>query len=196
MYKRLVDVREELLLGTDRGGRTNKAWKELIKLFQKFRPRRPLDGLILAIPAETFADETHASVERLQAMAEAIHRSIGELQTRLGMALPIYLVITKSESLPGFTQATALLSDEHLSEAFGWASPYPTGAAYSNEWCIEAINDLVPRIQDAVNECLALISVKEQSFNDAILLPTAIERLRANLDIFLGSVLRLSLIHI
>lgn len=188
----VVDVREEVLLGTDRGGRTNKAWKELIKLFQKFRPRRPLDGLILAIPAETFADETHASVERLQAMAEAIHRSIGELQTRLGMALPIYLVITKSESLPGFTQATALLSDEHLSEAFGWASPYPTGAAYSNEWCIEAINDLVPRIQDAVNECLALISVKEQSFNDAILLPTAVERLRTNLDIFLGSVLRVS----
>ena len=108
------------------------------------------------------------------------------------MALPIYLVITKSESLPGFTQATALLSDEHLSEAFGWASPYPTGAAYSNEWCIEAINDLVPRIQDAVNECLALVSVKEQSFNDAILLPTAVERLRTNLDIFLGSVLRVS----
>ena len=188
----VVDVRGEIIFGGTRGSKTNKQWSLFVNLFQRFRPQRPLDGIIIAMPAKSILDQTFNAKEALTETAETIHRSIGELQSKLGMALPIYLIITKSEDMAGFSEAASMLPDEYSSEAFGWASPYPSGAAYSNDWCEEALRELVPRVQTAINESLTLSNPNDNDRNDAILFPSSIERLKDSLEIFLGTVLRVS----
>lgn len=188
----IVDVRGDITFGNLGSKGSNKSWNSLISLFQKFRPRRPIDGLMLAIPADVLSNNHSSGKEQLNELAETFHRQIGDAQSSLGMALPIYLIVTKADHLSGFTEMTGLLRTEELKEAFGWSSPYMPGSAYSPSWCEEAIAALVTQIQDAITESLSDTGRRNDWRKRAILLPTAIENLKDNLYSFSETVFRIS----
>jgi type VI secretion system protein ImpL len=75
-------------------------WRGLLGLLREHRPRRPLNGLILAV---SILDVIHATVEDLEQQAKRLREKVQEAHALLEVRLPIYLVFTKSDLIPGFT---------------------------------------------------------------------------------------------
>ena len=77
------------------------AWLGFLDLLKRFRPGQPLNGAIVTLNA---ADLAHWNEEELGRYAAHVRERVWELYTRLGMRVPIYLMITKTDLLAGFTE--------------------------------------------------------------------------------------------
>ncbi|MBS0640266.1 MAG: type VI secretion system membrane subunit TssM, partial [Proteobacteria bacterium] len=101
-------------------------WETFLDLLKRTRPRQPLNGVLVAIGIDTVAQAPEA--ERL-ANARAIRQRLKELETRLGIRLPVYLLLTKSDRIAGFTEFFAELDRDRRSQVWGMTFPPTLGEA-------------------------------------------------------------------
>ena len=78
-----------------------KAWLGFLDILKRYRPRQPLTGVIVALPAP---DLLAADEGEVQAHARAIRARINEIAQRFGVRTPVYLLLTKMDLLAGFTE--------------------------------------------------------------------------------------------
>lgn len=134
----VLDVDGRYALSTTGDGSDERGWYGLLRLLQWYRPRRPLDGIILTIPASDLVGPDALSRHRLEATATALYHKLWEAQKRLGLRLPVYVVITKCDAIEGFGTLAGELPPALREQIFGWSSPYALGAAYAPQWLDEA----------------------------------------------------------
>ena len=92
------------------------AWLGFLDLLKRHRPRQPLNGAIVTL---SVADLVHWNAEELARYAGRVRERILELTTRLGVRLPIYLLVTKADLLAGFNEFFAELDAEGRSQVWG-----------------------------------------------------------------------------
>jgi type VI secretion system protein ImpL len=91
-------------------------WEAFLDLLARTRPRQPLNGVIVAIALNDVAQAPAA--ERL-AHARAIRARIKELESRLGVRLPVYALFTKADLIAGFTQFFDDLDESQRAQVWG-----------------------------------------------------------------------------
>ncbi len=133
----LLDVPGDLLLRAG-GGSDEAGWKVLLRLLQEHRTERPLDGVVLVVPAGDLVGPGRLGREALVAKAEAAFGKLWEAQKTLGMRFPVWVLVTQCDRVPGFRGVCARLPAPLRDEVFGWSSPYPVDAAFAPEWVDEA----------------------------------------------------------
>ncbi len=92
------------------------AWLGFLDLLKRHRPRQPLNGVIVTL---SVADLVHWNDEELARYAGHVRERAGELYTRLGVRLPVYLLVTKTDLLAGFNEFFAELDAEGRSQVWG-----------------------------------------------------------------------------
>jgi type VI secretion system protein ImpL len=93
-------------------------WTEFVDLIKRFRPRQPINGVLVTISASDLLGG-HGSEAELKHQATSIRARVGELQRYLGHPFPVYLLVTKSDLLPGFTQFFEDLDREQREQVWG-----------------------------------------------------------------------------
>lgn len=73
-------------------------WLSFLKLVKKFRPKQPINGLIIAITLSELLTEA----EQLEHHAQLIRERLQEISSTLGFIVPTTLVLTKCDQLKGF----------------------------------------------------------------------------------------------
>ena len=101
-------------------------WEAFLALLKRTRPKQPLNGIIVAIALADVVGDS-AGADRLL-HARAIRRRIVELETKLGVRLPVYALLTKSDLLAGFTEFFGDLDREGREQVWGITLPYRKGA--------------------------------------------------------------------
>ena len=96
-------------------------WRAFLELLQRHRPRRPLNGLIVVVSADELIGSDAAARD---ALARRLRERLQETHELLGTALPIYLVFTKSDLIPGFRQFHAQLDPAQRDEVLGMTFPH------------------------------------------------------------------------
>ena len=91
-----------------------KAWLGFLNMLKKNRPRRPINGIIIAISL----DELLTS-QRLLKHAKEIRKRLQELYEQFNLTLPVYLTITKSDLLSGFSEFFYDLEQDERSQVWG-----------------------------------------------------------------------------
>ncbi|HUB43871.1 MAG TPA: type VI secretion system membrane subunit TssM [Acetobacteraceae bacterium] len=76
-------------------------WDAFLDLLHSTRPRQPLNGVLVAI---SLSDIAQAPAMERMAHARAIRQRTRELETRLGVRLPVYALFTKADLISGFVQ--------------------------------------------------------------------------------------------
>jgi type VI secretion system protein ImpL len=76
-------------------------WAEFLNLLTKYRKRRPLNGVIVTLSA---ADLMTQSQPEREANVGAVRRRLDELNRNLKVRLPIYVLVTKSDLIAGFSE--------------------------------------------------------------------------------------------
>jgi type VI secretion system protein ImpL len=104
---------------SDRGADAS-AWTEFLKLLRKYRKRRPINGVIIAMSMSDLLvlDETGRH-EHIQ----AIRRRLDELAEQLRIGVPVYLVFTKCDLIAGFTEFFDDLNPQLRSQVWGMSFP-------------------------------------------------------------------------
>lgn len=74
-------------------------WNDLLDCLKSARRRHPLNGIILTVAASCLPYEP-AALE----VATQMRRRVQEAMARLGMVLPIYLLVTKCDRIAGFSE--------------------------------------------------------------------------------------------
>ena len=90
-------------------------WDGFLNMLKKHRGRRALNGVIVALSMR----ELLGPPEELQAHGREIRRRLLELREKLSMQLPVYLMITKCDLVPGFEPFFADLSTREREQVWG-----------------------------------------------------------------------------
>ncbi|MFQ3234869.1 MAG: type VI secretion system protein ImpL [Paraglaciecola sp.] len=151
---------------------------KMVSQLKQHRPERPIDGVLIFLSCDIIAGDI---TTELQAKADDLYKKLWRIQNQVEFILPVYVVLTQSETLTGFTgfwqqKGLSKFSDNIL----GWSNPNNEDTPYSHLWVEQAIGYISQQIRKAQ---LAVFKNKEpKTDGDSIfLLPSAIEKLSPGL---------------
>ncbi|MDR0218554.1 MAG: type VI secretion system membrane subunit TssM [Enterobacteriaceae bacterium] len=78
----------------------SKEWNSIIRLLKKHRARQPINGILITISIE---DLLNAPADIRDKQAFQVRRRLSELHETFKTQFPIYVIITKTDLLKGFT---------------------------------------------------------------------------------------------
>ncbi|QBZ87271.1 type VI secretion system membrane subunit TssM [Pseudomonas viciae] len=94
----------------------SSAWATLLELLRKRRRSRPLSGMLVTVPTEVLLENSEDEVATL---ACKIRGRLQEVQRRLHVDVPIYLVLSKADSVSGFNEFFDSLTHEESDQVLG-----------------------------------------------------------------------------
>ncbi|MGA9917831.1 MAG: type VI secretion system membrane subunit TssM [Paraburkholderia sp.] len=97
------------------------AWTGFLQLLRKYRPRRPLNGVIVAVSARDLLKSS--DTQRAQ-QSNAVRERLKELYGQLGMRFPVYVVVTKCDLLAGFAEFFDDLGRDEREQVWGVTFPF------------------------------------------------------------------------
>ncbi|MBX8620860.1 type VI secretion system protein ImpL [Pseudomonas glycinae] len=149
-------------------------WWRLLGLILRLRSKRPLDGVIWTVPVSRLSN-----LEQATQLGLAARRRFIDLLQRFGLSLPVYVVITGLEELPGFQELISALPDEARDRTLGWSSPYARDAVWQGQWSDQALDRLHRAVAEAVIE---IGTLSGHLSADLYALPERLETLRRGLQ--------------
>ncbi|AMM25097.1 type VI secretion system membrane subunit TssM [Variovorax sp. PAMC 28711] len=127
------------------------AWEGFLGLLKKARPRRPLNGVFLTV---SVADLLSQGAEARTTLAASIRARLLELDAKLTTRLPVYVLVTKSDLLYGFTDYFADLGKEQRAQVFGFTLPPEEGVQLDEKGLAVVFQREFALLHDRVNDGL------------------------------------------
>ena len=164
-------------------------WKRLLRLLNRHRPQRPLDGIIITIASTDLVGPDALEQVPMLRSAALLHDRLRQVQQILGFRLPVYFVVTKCDHIAGFRNFSQELPPERLRDMFGWSSPYNLDTAFDPSWVDEAFVEVRSTIEQTQNEIFAQRDYTEAR-QEMFLFPGELQSLYAPLKGFLSRAMR------
>ncbi|MCA9574643.1 MAG: type VI secretion system membrane subunit TssM [Myxococcales bacterium] len=95
-------------------------WFGFLDLLKRYRPKQPLNGILVAVSVSELGGATE---QEAIALGARIRDRVDEAMNRLQMSLPVYLVFTKCDLMPGFVETFADLTSEERAQIWGFTLP-------------------------------------------------------------------------
>ncbi|WP_341988644.1 type VI secretion system membrane subunit TssM [Azorhizobium sp. AG788] len=95
-------------------------WRGFLELLRTHRPRRPINGVIVAI---SLADVVSGDEATRKKHVEAVKKRLQELMRFFGMPVPVYVLLTKCDLVSGFSEYFDELDDTGRAQAWGTTFP-------------------------------------------------------------------------
>ena len=118
-------------------------WRGFLGVLRRVRPRAPINGALVAVDvAQLLGDDD----SQIVAHAARLRARLVELRQELGIRFPVYVVLTKTDLLRGFSAYFSSLTTEARSQVWGFTLP----------WMAQEPGDATPLVVRAERELLAL----------------------------------------
>ncbi len=100
-------------------------WLAFLDLMRKTRPRKPINGILVAVSI----DDLQADEEEIAALGKTLRERVDEVMGRLDVVLPVYLLVTKCDLIPGFVETFGDMRDKDRGQIWGATLPLGIEAA-------------------------------------------------------------------
>ena len=103
------------------------AWDSFLALLKRTRPRQPINGVLLTVNIQDLLQQ--GATER-QEHAAKLRARLAELQSKLGVRAPVYVLVTKADLIGGFNETFEALNKDERDQVWGYTFPadMPAGA--------------------------------------------------------------------
>ena len=128
-------------------GIDSSAWNGFLKLLKRNRPRRPINGAIIAISVQDLLLQTE---EERSWHAKTVRNRIDELTSQLGVRFPVYIMLTKSDLIAGFTEFFNDYGHYDREDVCGITFPGGERQATDFDWWSGEYDSMVARMFDRV----------------------------------------------
>lgn len=161
-------------------GRDNDEWKKFLSLLSKYRRREPLNGLIVAVPANRLFKE-HA--DEMEEYGRHIHNTIDQLMRVMGAKFPVYILVTKLDQVTGMNSFCGKFPWKALRQGMGNINRdlFQDHMSFLDQ-TMEAVAD---RLKDLR---LLILQMNGKPDPSLLLFPDQIRRLRPGLAAFIRGV--------
>ena len=124
------------------------AWGVFLHLLRRTRPKRPLNGVLVAVSVR---DLLELSADGVAAHARTLRARLDELQSALQVRLPVYLLLTKCDLLPGFVDWFGVFERRDRDQVWGVTFDLrDSDSAQAPREFARAFERLVNRLADAL----------------------------------------------
>jgi len=186
------------MLGSYLGDSDHKSDSESLETFLKLcqiqRPDKPLDSLVVTLPAKALLLGGPEAIQSLVSRAKLLHRRLWFTQNTLNQRLPIYIVISECESIAGFTAFANSLPLNLRKSILGWSSPHDLLAPFEPIWIDSGMDQMIQSLNEVCDELCATQAMKSY-MTDFFFLPTEVEKLKEGLRIFSEELMRSNTFH-
>ncbi|WP_033919619.1 type VI secretion system protein [Sphingomonas sp. 37zxx] len=188
----VLGFRDGLVGGPDPDGRLI----DLLRRLEIARPGRPIDSIVLAVPAQLLSSdpEDAQAQQRMEAHGRKLYDLVLAAQSRTGWRVPIYLLVTGSDAIEGFSEiATAILANAK-SPMIGWASTRPIDTVFEAAWIDDAFDEMARDL--LVAQCHAMMGLNDsESARRALAFPDRMASLQPMMTLLLTQLLNASAYH-
>ena len=133
---------------------TSEGWNTLLHMLRRERPDSPLNGIIVTISAPDLV-ASRREPDKLTDQAERIRTFLERTRRVLGVRLPIHLLVTKCDALPGFRAFADNLPEARRHDVFGWSNPNKLETPFNPDWVDLGIAAMRESLEDLRDELLA-----------------------------------------
>jgi type VI secretion system protein ImpL len=157
-------------------------WLAFLDMMRRTRPKRPLNGLILAVSVEALMAGNEAELENT---AHNMRSRVDEVLTRLGVVMPVYLLFTKCDLLPGFVESFEDLRLTERGQVWGVTLPVRRSHEPLSELVTKGFDRLVQVVERraiARLESARTVDARERIYG----FPQDFEALSGNLGTFVA----------
>jgi type VI secretion system protein ImpL len=164
-------------------------WRAFLQLLRQHRQRRPLNGLIVAV---SIHDILQSSLEDQERIAKRLRERIQETHALLEVRLPVYLVFTKCDLVPGFAPFYSQLDDRARGEVMGKTFSHKgfEQADWGQRFGV-AMDELISYWQDVASQQLVLQDIQVTRQNSSVYrFPLELAALKPRLQMFVDALLR------
>ncbi|SHH10232.1 type VI secretion system protein [Massilia sp. CF038] len=179
----VLEVGADYLDLAQRPGAPARAWDALAEAIQRYRPRRPLDAIVIAVGADVLSGPRDA----LERLAEHLQRRVAHLQWQFGLRLPLYVLVTKADLVPGFAALADSLPPALRCGMLGWSNPQG-GATFHARWVDDAFDAIGSTVAELSCEILAA-GTPSPAHGGLLGLGAALADLRAPASAFIAQVM-------
>jgi len=193
----VLDIAGDLYLREDGKTYNERGWRLLLRLLQKHRPERPIDGIILTIPCTDLIGSNGQGSPDLNKAAEKadlLYRRLWHAQKVLGIRFPVYILVTKCDHIEGFQGFCREIPERLGNNIFGWSSPYGIDTGYSSEWLYEAFQSLSRDLSRTQYEVFTEGTDLHES-DGLFLFPNNFQPLSEPLQVYLDRLFKQSVYH-
>ncbi len=131
------------------------AWDNFLALLKKTRPRQPINGVLLTVNIQDLLQQ--GPTERAEHAAK-LRARLQELQSKLGVRAPVYVMVTKADLIGGFNESFEALSKDERDQVWGFtfaaeaatthpADPLPDFAALYQQLQQRLVAQLLDRME-------------------------------------------------
>jgi hypothetical protein len=138
----VVDAAGRLFVAGEDGEADEDGWKALLTVLKKDRSERAIDGIVLTIPARDLLPTGGVPADERKRKAAALHKKLLDMQSKLEMCAPIYVVVTQCDFVSGFQSFGREIDPMRRQGLLGWSSPYSPTASKVADWVDETTDTL------------------------------------------------------
>ncbi|MBD2805775.1 type VI secretion system membrane subunit TssM [Xenorhabdus sp. ZM] len=150
-------------------------WNKLIQLLKKYRARQPINGIIITVSVDDLL--TQPSEKRNQ-QAYILSKRLSELHEKFKIQIPIYILITKTDLLKGFSAYFNHFDKASREQIWGFDFPWGNKLQYQ---LIKLFEKKYQELQSRLNAELPTVLLNEyhpKQCAESYLFPQEIASLR------------------
>ena len=123
----------------------NNEWQEFLKILKKARKNMPINGFILAISADSLIRDDFSVIEE---KASHIAEQITLVQNVLGVRFPVFIMVTKSDFIPGFREFVENINEPNLQQQMlGWSNPKGLDEPFEPEQVDQYLDGVIAKLK-------------------------------------------------
>lgn len=165
-------------------------WEYFLKLLRKFRPRAPLNGLVIALPADKLLRD---SSEERNRKATVLRERLRQVHQNLGVRFPTFILVTKMDLVGGFNEffEEIRVDLQQRNQMFGWSRPGKFQEPYDPTTFPQAFDEVYVRLRDWAMRYLQR-KATEQELGLVVTFPESFRALRDALGDYIGTIFQKS----
>lgn len=120
-------------------GESREEWNRFLEQLAKGRPRAPINGVLVTVRVPDLLDEDPRRRERL---AKTLWKGLLEIEDKLGLRAPVYVMVTMCDLLPGFVEYCDHLPWLVDRTLVGWTRPGPPQRSFDGAELAQGMDTL------------------------------------------------------